>query len=320
MRTVACPSLGRDVSALGFACASLGSRVSESQGRRALDRAFERGVTWCDVAPTDADGAAESILGRFLLGRRDRLVICTKFGRPRAKPSPLSRLLKPVARVALKAFPYLRGDAARTKSSAITPLRAEMIEDSVVQSLRRLRTDYVDVLVLDGPTSEECVDEAILRALQRMVEKGYARAVSIAGAPETIIGAVRASAVYRIAQFVDNPFEPAADQLRAAFSREAAPFFVTRSAFGRGAFERIARALVMDGGRLAALASQLGYGPPFLASDLVLDYAFASNPEGVVLATMFNQAHIDLNCARASLAPRHDVGPFVKKYFIGEHP
>ena len=79
--------------ALGFGCASLGSHVSEGQGLRALHAAFERGVTWYDVAPPYGDGEAEEILGRFLTGRRDRVVICTKFGVPRpAGSKPLCPL------------------------------------------------------------------------------------------------------------------------------------------------------------------------------------------------------------------------------------
>lgn len=80
------------------------------------------------------------------------------------------------------------------------------------------------------------------------------------------------------------------------------------------------RLLGSDGGRLAALASQLGYGPPFLASELLLDYAFASNPDGVALASMYNQGHIETNSSRASNPPRTDVVPFVRKYFVEGHP
>src|SRR5438105_10248388 len=91
MRTVVCPGLGREVSALGFGCASLGSRVSEAQGLRALGLAYERGVTWYDVAPPYGDGEAEGILGKFLAGRRERVAICTKFGIPRPVVSPAMR-------------------------------------------------------------------------------------------------------------------------------------------------------------------------------------------------------------------------------------
>ncbi len=321
MRTVVCPGLGREVSALGFGCALLGLTVSEAHGRRALASAFERGVTWFDAAPAYGDGEAETILGRFLLGRRDRVVISTKFGRPGPGVSPVGRLLRPVARGVGKVFPWLLANlAAGGADSYKNPLRPEMIEASVVESLRRLRTDYVDVLALDAPTPEECASEAILAALQRVVDKGYVRAISIAGAPEAIAAGTRASPAYRIAQFVDSPFEQAAERLRATLPDEAGLFFVTQGIFGGGVFERILRLLGSDGGRLAALASQLGYGPPFLASELLLDYAFASNPDGVALASMYNQGHIETNSSRASNPPRTDVVPFVRKYFVEGHP
>jgi aryl-alcohol dehydrogenase-like predicted oxidoreductase len=322
MRTVVCQALGRDVSALGFGCASLGSRISEGHGLRALGYALERGVTWFDVAPSYGDGGAESMLGRFLAGRRDSVVVCARVGGPRPPLSLAARLFRPLARAAGKVFPFFPGDVVQAVSGAPRePLRADMIEASVRESLRRLRTDYVDVLCLDEPSVEECANEAILRELQRMIEKGCARTLSIAGTPEAIAAGAGASPLFRVAQCVDNLFEPAAEQVRAEFSRAARPpFLVTHGIFGRGAFERVLRMLATDGGRLAALASQLGYGPPYLASELVLDYAFARNPEGVVLAAMGGQSHINLNCARASRPPRSDVIPFVRKFILSPQP
>src|SRR5580704_13274852 len=115
MRTVVCPGLGREVSALGFGCAPLGSRISEAQGLRALGLAFERGVTWYDVAPSFGDGEAEGILGKFLAGRRDRVAICTKFGIPRPVISSAMRLIRPAARAMARALPLLRGGMAKAR-------------------------------------------------------------------------------------------------------------------------------------------------------------------------------------------------------------
>jgi hypothetical protein len=78
----------------------------------------------------------------------------------------------------------------------------------------------------------------------------------------------------------------------------------------------LSRLLVGDGGRLGALASQLGYGPPFMAGEMLLDHAFAVNPQGVVLASMFSHAHVNMNCARAARAPRKDIGPFMQKFVL----
>ncbi len=317
MRTVFVSGLGREVPVLGFGCASLGSRVSESQGLRALGYAFERGVGWYDVAPAYGDGEAEGILGKFLTGRRERVVVCSKFGIPRPVVSPLMRLLRPAARAMAKALPLLsRRKAGPIRIKYKNRLRAEQIEGSVIESLRRLRTDYIDVLALDEPSPQDCANEAVLRELRRVLEKGYVRCVAIAGSPEAVAVGARAPEIFKIAQLPDNPFMETLARTKHALVDGAKFFFVTHGVFGMGAHERLSHLLVGDGGRLGALASQLAYGPPFMASEMLLDYAFATNPDGVVLASMFTQAHIDTNCARAARPPRRDICPFMQKFVI----
>ncbi|HYP57986.1 MAG TPA: aldo/keto reductase [Beijerinckia sp.] len=317
MRNVVFPALGREVSALGFCCASLGSQVSELQGRRALDAAFERGVSWYDVAPPYGYGEAEFILGKALAGRRDRATICTKVGIPRPTVPPIVSMIRPLARFAARIVPEVWERIGLIETAPNRePLRADMIEASLVESLRRLRTDYVDVLALHDPSPRDCTDEAVLRVLRRVVEKGYVRQVSIAGRPDAILAGAGASTVFSAAQFPENMFDQAADGLRAALPPEIQPFFITHCVFGKGALERLAHLLTTKGGQLASLASQLGYNPPTIAADLLLDYAFAKNPAGVVLLSMFSLAHIELNCGRASRAPRADVGPFVQKFIL----
>ncbi|MGH6844144.1 MAG: aldo/keto reductase, partial [Methylocella sp.] len=253
MRYVVCPGLGREVSALGFGCASLGSRVSEAQGLRALGVAFERGVTWYDVAPPYGDGEAEGILGKFLAGRRDRVAICTRFGIPHPVLSPAMRFARPWARAMARAFPQLRGGMAKARAvGSRDRLRAEQIESSVEESLRRLRTDYIDVLVLHEPAPRDCASDTILRELRRVIEKGYVRCVAIAGTPEAIVAGARASELYKIAQLPDDPFVPAVAGVKGALAGDASLFVVTCSVFG--AHERLSHLLVGGGGRLGALA------------------------------------------------------------------
>jgi aryl-alcohol dehydrogenase-like predicted oxidoreductase len=313
MRTVFVPCLDREVSALGFGCASLGSHVSEIQGLRALHAAFERGVTLYDVAPPYGDGEAEGILGRFIAGRRDRVVVCTKFGIPRPVISPVMRLIRPAVRAVTRMF--LPGGMNMVRRfSTKQRLHPEQIESSVTDSLRRLRTDYIDVLALHEPSPQDCTNEAILHELRRMVQKGYARALAIAGSAESAVAGARASGVYKIAQLPDSPFAPAIAGVKAALGEDTALFFVTHSVFG--AHDLLSRLLVSDGGQLGALASQLGYGPPFVASEMLLDHGFAANPQGVVLASMFTEAHINMNCARAARGPRKDIGPFMQEFVL----
>lgn len=315
MRTVYVPALGREVSALGFGCAALGSRVSEAQGLRALSFAFERGITFYDTAPAYGDGESEEILGSFLSGRRERAVVCTKFGIPRPVLSPLARLFRPVLRAFTKALPQLyEGAEDMLASPQGHRLRAEEIEGSVTDSLRRLKTDYIDVLALHEPSPEDCTNEEILRELSRMIDKGYVRAVAIAGGPEAAIAGMQASNIYQIAELPDSPFAPAIDRVKAALGEDAPVFFITHGVLS--AHDLLSRLLIGDGGRLGALASQLAYGPPFMASEMLLDHAFASNPNGVVLASMLSQSHIEMNCARAKRQPRKDIRPFMQKFVL----
>lgn len=316
MRTVFVSALGREVSALGFGCAKLGSRLSETQGLRALDAAFERGISWYDTAPAYGDGEAEGILGKFLNGRRDRVVVCTKFGTPRPVVTPIMRLLRPVARAITKALPFGDRKAGTVRAAPKNRLHAEQIESSVVESLRRLRTDYVDVLALDEPGLQDCTNDAILHELRRLIDKGYVRCVAIAGAPEAVIAGARTQGFYQIAQLADNPFTQTLQCVKDALGADTKLSYVTHGVFGMGAYERLSHLLVGDGGRLGALASQLAYGPPFMASEMLLDYALAANPEGVVLVSMSTQPHIEMNCARAARRPRKDIVPFMQKFVI----
>ena len=81
MRRVTLGQTGIETSCLGFGCASLGSRVGEEAGLRALAAAHDAGVAWFDLAPLYGAGRAEEIAGRFLKGRpRDGVQICSKVG------------------------------------------------------------------------------------------------------------------------------------------------------------------------------------------------------------------------------------------------
>ena len=276
MRSVFCPSLQREVSALGFGCAQLGgSRVSEACGRRAFDKAYDLGVTWYDTAPSYGDGKSEAILGKFLVGRRDRVVICTKFGIPR---SNIPSLLRPAARMAVRALSPLRAPVRKIQAARVRELfKAELIEASLAESLRNLRTDYLDVLALHEPSPLDCANDEILTVLHRVVEKGYVRLVSIAGPLASIAAGVNKSALYGVAQLADNPFEQMLHSLREEISKDLGLFFITHSVFGRGALVRLRSLLATDNGELAPLTSQLGYRSPTMASELLLDYALAKN-------------------------------------------
>lgn len=301
MRQVRVPKLGRDVSAIGFGCASLGSRISAADGQRAIARALDHGVSWFDVAPPYGDGHAETLLGQALRGRRDKVVICTKFGIAAPQPSLAARLIRPAARQAVATFPVLRRVASRARSTGMrAPIDPATIEASVTNSLRALRTDYIDVLAIHDPTPDDATNDSIYAVLRGLIDKGYVRAVSVAGPPDSIVAAVRSAKPVDIAQFPDTPLTNAAAFLRSQLP--APPMFVTHGVFGADATEAIARLGEVQRKRIAAIAKRHGADSAAVLRELPLRAAFSSNPDGVVIISMFNIAHMDRNIT-ASTAP-----------------
>lgn len=310
MRQVAIPRLGRQVSAIGFGCASLGSRISKPAGHRAIDRAIDRGLNWFDVAPSYGDGRAEALLGEALRGQRDKVIICTKFGIAPPQVSLPARLLRPMARQAVATFPGLRRTVSRARSTGIrAAIDPTAIEASVSRSLRQLRTDYIDVLAVHEPSLTDAANAEIFGVLHRLIERGLIRAISVAGNPESIKATIHGGQPLDVAQFPDTPLTEAVVTLRRQLA-DAVPKFVTHGVFGSGIMQSLAAMSPQQAAGIIALAERHGIDPGS-PSDLLLRFAFSNNPDGVVIISMFDIKHIDRNIAVAALPPiaglAHDV-------------
>ncbi|MBR0692328.1 aldo/keto reductase [Bradyrhizobium lablabi] len=303
MKLVLVEAIGAQVSRIGFGCASLGSRVGTRKGLETLERAYDAGISWYDVSPSYGDGMAESILGEFAARKRNRVYVCTKVGmRPPATPAAM-RLLKPLSRVAVAALPALKRYASRVRPAPYkVPLSAELITTSVEESLRRLRTDYVDVLALHRPAVEELVREDVVRALERIVQAGKARAVSIAGDLAAGMKGLDKSLPYRLVQVANTPFEPNLETLRERASPGKS--FVTY-----GTFACLAQLVAQLNERpeIPSALHGLGYRGHItdIAAAFLADYAFASNP-GVTLFSMLHREHLDFNLQRLGNYPTRE--------------
>lgn len=140
------------VSAVGLGTNNFAGRLHDEAARLVLNEALEQGITFIDTADVygrgseEGSGGSESQLGRLLAGRRNRFVVATKFGLPMSE-SVLER-----------------GASRRWVIAA-----AE-------NSLRRLRTDYIDLYQIHSPDSETPIDET-LRGLDDLVRAGKVRYV-----------------------------------------------------------------------------------------------------------------------------------------------
>jgi aryl-alcohol dehydrogenase-like predicted oxidoreductase len=151
--------------------------VSQRERQRLLAAAADLGIVHFDTAPAYGDGLAEAELGRFLVSRRERFVIATKYGIPTdfimerfPLVAPPLRILRALARRAgLRQTPLPRFTA--------TDLRA-----SLERSLRRLKTDWIDVFFLHEPRLERLPDSGeILDQLCKLKARGLIRTFGLAG-------------------------------------------------------------------------------------------------------------------------------------------
>ena len=161
---------GVESSILGFGCAPILGAVGGKVATRALGIALDGGITHFDVARSYGYGEAESFLGKFFRGRRDEIVLASKFGIRATWRAGLLRPLKPLARA------MGRGSAPATSEPAAVahpaparrdlfheriPLTPEEMHKSLEKSLRALRTDYLDLLSIHEPTGEIIHIEAL---------------------------------------------------------------------------------------------------------------------------------------------------------------
>lgn len=194
MRTVELVA-GVKSSVLGFGCAPILGSVDSDRARRALQTALQHGVTHLDIAPSYGYGEAESWLGRELKGRRDEVVIATKFGIEETAKARWLRSLKPLVRWAKR----VKGLRKSPSHGVLQPVPAARLGPglgdlfhrrvqftpskliaSVERSLRRLRTDRLDFLLLHEPSAELAEIDGIQEAAMQLKGAGKIRGWGLA--------------------------------------------------------------------------------------------------------------------------------------------
>jgi aryl-alcohol dehydrogenase-like predicted oxidoreductase len=138
---------GPEVSVIGLGCNNFGRRVDLDGTRAVVDAALEAGITFFDTSNTygSPHGRSEEFLGEVLQGRRDRVVLATKFGMD-------------------------MGDGLGPRGSR------DYILQAVEASLRRLRTEVIDYYWYHQPDGVTPIAET-LEALDGLVRAGTVRAI-----------------------------------------------------------------------------------------------------------------------------------------------
>ncbi len=147
-----------EVPVVGLGCNNFGRRIDEDATRAVIDAALDAGVTFFDTADIYGDGLSETFIGRALKGRRDRVVLATKFGG--------------------------RGEGGHGGGAR------ERVRQALEASLERLQTDRVDLYQHHQEDPQTPLEETIA-ALDELVDDGKIRAYGTSNyRPETIERAV----------------------------------------------------------------------------------------------------------------------------------
>jgi aryl-alcohol dehydrogenase-like predicted oxidoreductase len=136
---------GLKVSEIGLGCNNFGMRIDQAATNAVIDAAIEHGVTFMDTADVyGGRGKSEEMMGVALKGKRDKVVLATKFASPMGDG------------------PDKRGGSRR------------YIMEAVEASLKRLQTDYIDLYQMHQPDRDTPIEET-LSALDDLVTQGKVR-------------------------------------------------------------------------------------------------------------------------------------------------
>ncbi len=134
-----------DASVVGLGCNNFGWKIDEAATRQVVDAALEVGVTFFDTADVYGGTKSEEFLGRVLKGRRDQVVLASKFGIKISEARP--------------------GGA-----------KPDYIREAVEDSLRRLQTDHLDLYQIHRPDDATPIADT-LGALNELVQAGKVREI-----------------------------------------------------------------------------------------------------------------------------------------------
>jgi D-threo-aldose 1-dehydrogenase len=291
----------RPSSALGLGCAELYREPSAAQRRRLLEVALDHGITHFDAAPMYGLGIAESELGRFARGRRDQISIATKFGiAPTLAAQGLARVQGPVRRV-LAASPALRrrarSEAAGPSSGGAgsllyrsTGFDTAGARASLERSLKRLRTDYIDLLLLHDPEPATVRYEELAGFLDQARSAGRIRDWGVAGEPAPTLAVARG---FPQAPPVLQVRDDLLDRPGAGIEAPASPTRITFGLLG-GALASIVAHVTADAEARRRWSDAIGVdcGSREAVASLVLRQAIRENPDGVVLFGTIRADHI----------------------------
>jgi aryl-alcohol dehydrogenase-like predicted oxidoreductase len=238
-------------SEVGFGCARIGGVFHGSSRKEIvalLRQSFDHGITFFDTADMYTQGESERLVGEALHDVRRDVIIASKFGYqlPRQKRlvGRFKPLVKPVvARLGLSRHRIYAGLRGSVSQQDFSPT---YIRSAVEASLRRLRTDYIDIYQLHDPSVDVLGGGEFVEALELLKQQGKIRHWGVAcQQPEEAVIALRYRTLGSI-QIGLSVLEQAALDAAIPAAAERGVGVIARQVFASGLLTRPAERLELD--------------------------------------------------------------------------
>ncbi|MDB4976796.1 MAG: putative oxidoreductase, aryl-alcohol dehydrogenase like protein [Myxococcaceae bacterium] len=227
-------------SELALGAARLGAFWKGDSPRSALhtvETALELGINVLDTADVYALGLSERIIGALARHKRERLLLCTKVGQLK---TPLATLRAHAMQRKLSLASFAAAIPRRTPSDVeLVPrcYESAYLEYAFRASLRRLRSERVDMLLLHSPSLRDLEARRFEAAALRMLDRGQAMNFGVSCDTAEV---ARAAAKLSYVSFIELPVDVLASEQRALATELSALGIgvLARSPFGGGELSR----------------------------------------------------------------------------------
>jgi hypothetical protein len=154
---------------------------------RLLRLVYDLGVRHFDTAPLYGHGTSEDVIGTAFRGDRHKIIIASKVGIPHGELSRGRQLVRLAASPVRRWAPQLSKRAARRiyATAPRTDFSVPFIQHSLEKSLSKLKTDYLDILILHEARRDDITDE-LLGKLQSFVQQGKVRRIGVGTSVQNI--------------------------------------------------------------------------------------------------------------------------------------
>jgi len=237
MRLRAFGNTDLQVTELGLGCARIGGvfQGDTLSFVRLIAMARDSGINFFDTADMYCQGESESLLGQAFRSQRDQVVIATKAGYLLPARRRIAGHLKPILRPVIRALRVRRDRLPASARGAIAQdFSPAYLVRALEASLRRLRTDYVDLLQLHSPPTEVVERGEWEPALEDLKRAGKVRHYGIAcDTLETGLAALRFPGVSSI-QFTFSLLEQKASEALLPEAQQRGVAVIAREILGNG--------------------------------------------------------------------------------------